>query len=1435
MSTLRTTGERQAARERMAVRLWISCVSLVCSFAHAAENYVSKPAGFIRLEIASNASVLVSTPFAPQNGQLGIVFNNQLTGADSEESADRVLKWNNAAQQYIVSYKKEQDWFQSGSTNYSTQTVAIGEGFWIENRHSDRSVYLAGAVVLSETQTWSFAQGLSVFGYPYSSLIDINESALALDGAFASSNAWDADQVIEGITSNTAWLSDQNGGTWLDLTNGLSGQALGMGKGFWYERKPANTFQWSEARPYENLFETGANAPTITAIVVDTNQVSMTLQIACSGAVGETLEIYYKDLSSVEAFTSQGGWSLAAEDLETEGQSLVSWNDAGTSNRAAVSEVFCRVYLVGRQDIDSDSDGLSDARELFVDQTGVNVFDTDEDGLSDGQEVLVFETNPNDGDTDNDGMWDGSEVAWGHNPLTADSYAGLPWVTGFETNENYAIGDLNGQNSWTVSEGSAAVQNTTVYSGEQAVRMGNGGSESASGIQHFYAANTGDVVWTDMKVRLLPGHLAEMSNDMAGLSAVVAVNPDGHLAGYDGNGWVIATNGLRYAYSTWLHLTVKSDYDTAKWMLYKNGMPVLQDLGFADSTVKKLSRLAAAGSERFGTYIDDLEITENAPSHIDDDADGLANIAEDLDGDGVVDAGETDPFGCDTDGDGMDDGQETAYGLDPTTSNAFARLPWFAGFENEEGYSTGALHDQQGWIATTSALVQDEESYSGTNAVELAVDAGMEHYIGGQGETIVWMEVYSKLQRGQLPAVGTLANSNSVLLAVNQFGVLCGYDAKAQVWIVGSGDPIDPEVWTRVVVGLNYNTKTWCAYLGSERVLNNVSFMDEEVRWLSKIMASLPSGKTAKTMDVDALSITATEPADLDNDGDGMFNAWERQYGLDPEDAGDANADPDADGLSNIEEFETGTDPLDWDTDGDGVSDGEEVLTLHTDPLVAEFDGTVTDIDVVFGNETNAALGDWLVQGSEILDRDVRGYVEYNVNCPTGDIYRIVVEATHIWNASSCMPLTPIDKSDMILYVDGENLGKHRLTASNTYGSVATFTPWLTAGTHTVRVYWDNVHFWVSLKIKKVRLQQLGGPDANGNGIKDWVEYAITHMNTLDVIPSVSVVSPVCIEGKARFVNRTVVNSGDVQQGITGTWYADIPLSPSGVTPVAVSFENGVVGIATNISWIPLNVINGDDLVIRVDDSVALTALAVGETNGDVALNVEGITNATTTADQPLICHFADPGEYQVSGVFSNGGVTASDSILIKVVNLNLPTNALACMMGQVRTLDWTNDCDHVEWAVDETVTTTYSSNILGVLMHDIDAEHRLIVRLRNGGPILGTMDLQGFWLQAAVDGYIWVVEEYADSQLWENCLLAKNLPDCVDVHLWSFISGVTFDDLTLERWISRANFNELEIYPFRLLHPNSVQASTCHTIKAFQAGALVGESYYSGNLFPDE
>lgn len=50
--------------------------------------------------------------------------------------------------------------------------------------------------------------------------------------------------------------------------------------------------------------------------------------------------------------------------------------------------------------------------------------------------------------------------------------------------------------------------------------------------------------------------------------------------------------------------------------------------------------------------------------------------------------------------------------------------------------------------------------------------------------------------------------------------------------------------------------------------------------------------------------------------------------------------DPDHDGLTNLQEFQLGTDPNNPDTDGDGLTDGQEVLIYHTNPLLFSTDGS---------------------------------------------------------------------------------------------------------------------------------------------------------------------------------------------------------------------------------------------------------------------------------------------------------------------------------------------------------------------------------------------------------------------------------------------------------------------------------------------------------------
>ena len=75
--------------------------------------------------------------------------------------------------------------------------------------------------------------------------------------------------------------------------------------------------------------------------------------------------------------------------------------------------------------------------------------------------------------------------------------------------------------------------------------------------------------------------------------------------------------------------------------------------------------------------------------------------------------------------------------------------------------------------------------------------------------------------------------------------------------------------------------------------------------------------------------------ADTDDDGDGMPDVWELQYGLNPLSATDATLDKDGDGLSNSEEYKQGSNPTNADSDADGMKDKAEV-DVKRNPAVNE-------------------------------------------------------------------------------------------------------------------------------------------------------------------------------------------------------------------------------------------------------------------------------------------------------------------------------------------------------------------------------------------------------------------------------------------------------------------------------------------------------------------
>ena len=127
------------------------------------------------------------------------------------------------------------------------------------------------------------------------------------------------------------------------------------------------------------------------------------------------------------------------------------------------------------------------------------------------------------------------------------------------------------------------------------------------------------------------------------------------------------------------------------------------------------------------------------------------------------------------------------------------------------------------------------------------------------------------------------------------------------------------------------------------------------MRFVEKV-SFVPEDKTVPTEIADLFGF---DPDDYDTDGDGLSN-YDEIYaiGTDPtlidtdeDGVNDADDDSDNDLLNNIREIELGTDPLRADSDSDGLTDYEEVDVYTTDPRKSDtdYDGLNDGDEIILG------------------------------------------------------------------------------------------------------------------------------------------------------------------------------------------------------------------------------------------------------------------------------------------------------------------------------------------------------------------------------------------------------------------------------------------------------------------------------------------------------
>jgi chitodextrinase len=279
-------------------------------------------------------------------------------------------------------------------------------------------------------------------------------------------------------------------------------------------------------------------------------------------------------------------------------------------------------------------------------------------------------------------------------------------------------------------------------------------------------------------------------------------------------------------------------------------------------------------------------------------------------------------------------------------------------FEPAEGFTTGSLEGQGGWSGFEEAvIVTNDAAQSGQQSVViLPPPEGSSSIFRAnfivphppEGQTLrftdLWIRAIADSDVYQSSFV-TLGDSPLIAFvrqgATAELQAYLNYDDTQTRWYSAKFVPISingsTTDWHRLTLRQDFSAGKLDVYLDGKFAIPDLPFSASGDQ-----VFNLYGHSTVLTR-LDHFVVTTDNPLFLDADHDGMDDAWETAHGLNPT-VNDRAADPDQDGLTNIQEYALGSDPQNTDSDGDGLPDRWEV-DHGLNPAVPVSLGQDTDAD----------------------------------------------------------------------------------------------------------------------------------------------------------------------------------------------------------------------------------------------------------------------------------------------------------------------------------------------------------------------------------------------------------------------------------------------------------------------------------------------------------